>query len=148
MSSTWICRAERSRARDNFEANGLDPNRHAFEQTDAVEFLKRAKRGSFELVILDPPSFSSQAEGGAFRIDKELGVLAERAFAALAAGGSLLAVTNHKKTSQARLRALVKEAALGAGVSLRQLKDMRSPLDCPPGPDGPTPSRSVLATRG
>ena len=136
-----------ARARDNFEANGLDPNLHAFEQTDAVEFLKRAKRGSFELVILDPPSFSSQAEGGAFRIDKELGALAERAFSALAAGGSLLAVTNHKKTSQSRLRALVKEAAARAGVPLRQLKDMKSPLDCPPGPDGPTPSRSVLATR-
>jgi 23S rRNA (cytosine1962-C5)-methyltransferase len=137
-----------ARARDNFEANGIDPNLHAFEQTDAVEFLKRAKRGSFELVILDPPSFSSQAEGGAFRIDKELGVLAERALVALAPGGSLLAVTNHKKTSQSRLRALVKEAAARAGVALRQLKDLRGPLDCPPGPDGPTPSRSVLATRG
>jgi len=137
-----------ARARDNFEANGLDPHLHAFEQTDAVEFLKRAKRGSFELVILDPPSFSSQAEGGAFRVDKELGVLAERAFTALSAGGSLLVVTNHKKTSQPRLRALVKEAAARAGVELSRLKDLKSPLDCPPGPDGPLPSRSVLATRG
>lgn len=137
-----------ARARENFEANGLDPNLHAFERTDAVEFLKRAKRGSFELVILDPPSFSSQAEGGAFRVDKEFGALAEKAFAVLSAGGSLLAVTNHKKTSQSRLRALVKDAAARAGVELRRLKDMKSPLDCPPGPEGPIPSRSVLATRG
>jgi 23S rRNA (cytosine1962-C5)-methyltransferase len=136
-----------ARARDNFEANGLDPNAHAFEQTDAVEFLKRAKKASFELVILDPPSFSSQAEGGAFRVDKQLGMLAEQAFRALSPGGSLLAVTNHRKTQQSRLRALVKEAAERARTPLEKLKDIKSPLDCPSGPEGPSPSRSVLATR-
>jgi 23S rRNA (cytosine1962-C5)-methyltransferase len=136
-----------SRARDNFAANGLEPNAHAFEQTDAVEFLKRAKKESYELVILDPPSFSSQAEGGAFRVDKQLGMLAEHAFRALAPGGNLLAVTNHRKTQQSRLRSLVKEAAERARTPLEKLKDIKSPLDCPGSPDGPSPSRSVLATR-
>jgi 23S rRNA (cytosine1962-C5)-methyltransferase len=65
----------------------------------------------------------------------------------LAPGGRLLAVTNHRKTSTGRLRQLLRDAAERARVEVLQLKDLPPQLDCPDGPDGPVPSKSVLLTR-
>ena len=56
--------------------------------------------------------------------------------------------TNHRGTSQGKLRKLVRDAAGRAGRNVQQLKDIPSPLDCPPLPDGPVPSKSVLVTLG
>jgi 23S rRNA (cytosine1962-C5)-methyltransferase len=64
----------------------------------------------------------------------------------LAPGGRLLAVTNHRKTSLGALRRMLRDAAARARVDVRQLKDLPSGLDCPDGPDGPEPSKSVLVT--
>ncbi|HEV8547654.1 MAG TPA: class I SAM-dependent methyltransferase, partial [Polyangiaceae bacterium] len=59
-------------ARDNFRLNRLDPNVHAFEQADALAWAARAKstQERFELVVLDPPSFASQAGGSAWNVEK------------------------------------------------------------------------------
>jgi 23S rRNA (cytosine1962-C5)-methyltransferase len=137
------------RSRENFALNGLDASRHAFLQRDAVEWLVRARRDrqEFDLVILDPPSFASSADGLPFNVTKRYGAVAERALALLAPGGSLLAVTNHRATSAARFRRILRDAAETARVPVVQLKDLASQLDCPDGPDGPVPSKSVLLTR-
>ncbi len=136
-------------ARDNFEANGVNPAAHRFLKDDALDFLARAgRRGErYDLVVLDPPSFASSAAGAPFAVAKHYGRAAELALAVLAPGGRLLAVTNHRKTSNDRLRRLLRDAAERARVPLVQLKDLPSPLDCPDGPDGPVPSKSVLLTR-
>jgi 23S rRNA (cytosine1962-C5)-methyltransferase len=136
-------------ARDNFRENGLSPEAHAFVQADAFDWLARARRRSerFDLVVLDPPSFASSAGGAPFSVAKGYGSLAERALAVLAPGGHLLAVTNHRGTSLGRLRRTLREAAARAGISVAKLKDLASGLDCPDGPDGPVPSKSVLLTR-
>lgn len=44
----------------NFELNGLDPHEHSFYSEDVFEFLKRRhqKNDSFDLILIDPPSFS------------------------------------------------------------------------------------------
>lgn len=49
----------------NFRENGLPLQSHHFILSDSMEYLKRAqKRGiSFDVVILDPPSFGRSAEG-------------------------------------------------------------------------------------
>ncbi|MFO0571163.1 MAG: hypothetical protein U0263_36375 [Polyangiaceae bacterium] len=52
--------------------------------------------------------------------------------------GQALAVTNHRKTSQARLQKMLHEAARDAGRRVLQMKDLKSPLDCPEGPLGAT----------
>ncbi|HEX5098742.1 MAG TPA: class I SAM-dependent methyltransferase, partial [Polyangiaceae bacterium] len=135
-------------ARENFRANGLDPTKHGFEQSDALEWLVRAAKRNerFDLVVLDPPSFASDAGGTAFNVREHYGLAAERALRVLAPGGRLLAVTNHRKTSVGRLRRTLREAAERARVRVKQLKDLPSGLDCPSGPDGPSPSKSVLVT--
>ena len=66
----------------------------------------------------------------------------------LAPGGRLLAVTNHRKTSLGALRRVLRAAAARAHVSVDKLKDLPAGLDCPDGPDGPVPSKSVLVTLG
>jgi 23S rRNA (cytosine1962-C5)-methyltransferase len=136
-------------ARDNFRENGLDPARHAFLQADALDWLLRARKKDerYELIVLDPPSFASSAGGTPFSVAKRYGVVAERALALLAPGGRLLAVTNHRATSLGRLRRTLREAAGPAGISVAKLKDLPSQLDCPDGPDGAVPSKSVLVTR-
>jgi 23S rRNA (cytosine1962-C5)-methyltransferase len=136
-------------ARDNFRDNGLPTEAHAFLQADALDWLARAGRGKerFELCVLDPPSFASSAGGAPFSVSKGYGLLAERALAVLAPGGHLFAVTNHRGTSLGRLRRTLREAAARAGVNIAKLKDLAPGLDCPDGPDGPAPSKSVLLTR-
>lgn len=136
-------------ARENFAENGLALEGHAFLQADALDWLARAARKGerFELVVLDPPSFASSAGGAPFSVAKSYGVLAERALAVLAPGGTLLAVTNHRATSLGRLRRTLREAAGRVGATLTKLRDLPSGLDCPDGPDGPVPSKSVLVTR-
>jgi 23S rRNA (cytosine1962-C5)-methyltransferase len=137
-------------SRDNFRENGVDPAGHGFVPADALDWLARAaKRGErFELVVLDPPSFATKAGGGAFSVRGHYGVAAERALRVLAPGGTLLAVTNHRKTSREALRRVLHEAAKSARVSVRQLKDVKPGLDCPDGPDGPAPSKSCLLSLG
>jgi len=135
-----------ARGRENFTLNGLDPAAHSFVQTDALEWLVRAaKRGEkFGIVILDPPSFSTSGKGKTFRVaDGYQGAL-ERVFAVLEPGGRVLAVTNHRKTSPQSFRKIAHDAARAAGREISQLKDLPSPLDCPPGPSGPSPAKSVL----
>jgi 23S rRNA (cytosine1962-C5)-methyltransferase len=135
-----------ARGRENFVLNGLDPAAHAFVQTDALEWLVRAaKRGEkFAVVILDPPSFSTSGKGKTFRVaDGYQGAL-ERVFGVLEPGGRVLAVTNHRKTSPQAFRKIVHEAARSSAREITQLKDLPSPLDCPPGPAGPFPAKSVL----
>jgi len=135
-----------ARGRENFVLNGLDPAAHAFVQTDALEWLARAAKRAekFGLVILDPPSFSTSGKGKTFRVaDGYQGALA-RVFAVLEPDGRVLAVTNHRKTSLAAFRKIVHDAARAAGREISQLKDLPSPLDCPPGPAGPFPAKSVL----
>jgi 23S rRNA (cytosine1962-C5)-methyltransferase len=136
-------------ARDNFRENGVDPAAHRFLKDDALEFLARAaRRGElYDLVVLDPPSFASSAAGSPFAVSKHYGRAAELALAVLAPGGRLLAVTNHRKTPSGRLRRVLRDAAERARVPVVQLKDLPSQLDCPDGPDGPVPSKSVLLTR-
>jgi len=135
-----------ARARENFSLNGLDPTAHAFVQTDAIEWLARAgKRGeSFGLVVLDPPSFATSGKRKTFRVADDYEHALRLALGVLAPGGRILAVTNHRKTSVAAFRKLAHEAARAAGREITQLKDLPSPLDCPPGPGGPFPAKSVL----
>jgi 23S rRNA (cytosine1962-C5)-methyltransferase len=133
-------------ARENFRLNGLDPQKYEFYQADALSWMeKREKKGErFSLVVLDPPSFSSEGSGKAFNVREHYSDAAELSLRLLEPGGMLLAVTNHRKTSLERLRKTLREAAARAGRRVEQLKDAPSPLDCPPLPEGPHPSKSVF----
>ncbi len=133
--------------RENVRLNQLDLGRHEFVRADALAWMASC-RERFDLVILDPPSFATEGGGKAFSAGSDYGRAAELALRLLAPAGRLLAVTNHKKTSLGRLRRVLREAAERAERAVLQLKDLPSAFDCPPLPDGPSPSKSVLLTLG
>ena len=132
--------------RMNFELNGLDPAEHRFFKEDALKYLKKAQRRGeeYDLIVLDPPSFATVGRG-TFSVAAHYGQVVRDCFALLAPGGRLLCVTNHRKTSEARLVRIVDEVAREAGRGLRSLRALPSAPDCPPHASGPSPSKAVLA---
>ncbi|HEY3860393.1 MAG TPA: class I SAM-dependent methyltransferase [Verrucomicrobiae bacterium] len=82
--------------RRNFALNGLDPARHDFIFGDAFAWFRRlAKTGRlFDIIVLDPPTFSRSRESGIFRVDKDYGALVDAALPLLKRGGVLLASAN------------------------------------------------------
>lgn len=144
VTSVDLSKRALERGRKNFELNGLDPKGHRFFAEDAMKWLERAaRRGDrFELAIVDPPSFSSQGKG-TFSVAKRYVELVSGVLRLLGPGGTLLAVTNHKKTSPARLRAMLLEAAERAGRRVASLRSAKSPIDCPDTEFGPHPSKSA-----
>ena len=60
LSAAYLDRAE-----DNFRANELDPDLHEFIQSDVFKALDRLRRTGekFDLIVIDPPSFSHSSEG-------------------------------------------------------------------------------------
>ncbi len=148
VTSVDLSRRALRRGEENFRLNGLEPEGHAFVQEDAVRYLERCRaRGEyFDWIVLDPPSFSTSGKNKVLRVDKDYDRLAHLAVGVLARGGRLLAVTNHRGTSEASLRAAVLSAANAWGHTQLQAKNLNSAADFPPGADGPYPSKSVLLT--
>jgi 23S rRNA (cytosine1962-C5)-methyltransferase len=82
--------------RRNFLLNGLDPSGHDFIFGDAFDWFRRLakKKRLFDVVILDPPTFSRSRESGVFRAEADYGALTAAALPLLKRGGILLASTN------------------------------------------------------
>lgn len=82
--------------RRNFVLNGLDPAGHDFIFGDAFAWFRRLarKKRFFDVVVLDPPTFSRSKESGVFQAEKNYGALVAAALPLLKPGGALLASTN------------------------------------------------------
>jgi 23S rRNA (cytosine1962-C5)-methyltransferase len=82
--------------RRNFSLNGLDPAKHEFIFGDAFAWFRRLvkKKRLFDILILDPPTFSRSRESGVFQAEKNYGALVAAALPLLKPGGTLLASTN------------------------------------------------------
>jgi 23S rRNA (cytosine1962-C5)-methyltransferase len=134
--------------RTNFAANRLDPAPHEFVRGDALTFLRiAAKRGRrFDLVILDPPTFSTSRQSGTFQVERDYARLFELAVRAAAPGAALLC--SHNQRSFAR-RALASKLAAGAESACRRvvsLEPFHPPADFPgPEPENPA-ARGFWAT--
>ena len=82
--------------RRNFALNHLDPAGHEFIYGDAFDWLRRLakKQRLYDVILLDPPTFSQSKESGVFRADKDYGLLVAAALPLLRIGGVLFASTN------------------------------------------------------
>lgn len=85
-----------NRARENFLRNRLEPAGHRFVVEDTATYLRRLARRSetFDVVILDPPTFGRGGGGRVFRFEKDLGDLLRLTEAVLTPRGSVLLSTN------------------------------------------------------
>lgn len=115
--------------KENMQANGVDDSKHYFCKGDALHWLDRfARQGrAFDAIVLDPPTFSRDEKGRVWRVERDYGMLVEKAAACLAYKGWILCTTNCRKLSHAAFRAMVQAAAPAATLT---------PAPMPPDFDG------------
>jgi 23S rRNA (cytosine1962-C5)-methyltransferase len=132
---------------ENLRENRLDSPAHALVDADVFQWLKlAAKRGDrYDLVILDPPSYAT-TKTSRFSAADDYAELAASALALVAAGGRLLACTNHRGISVRKFRKRMHDAGRLAGRAMLQVKDLLPPGDFPFPIDGEPDLKSLLVT--
>jgi len=117
----------------NFVLNGLDPTQHEFIYGDTFDWLKRfAKKGrAFDVVLLDPPTFSQSKESGVFRAERDYGKLARAALPVLKPGGVLFASTNAAELPPEKFLNQISETVRGAGRKIVRQHYVPQPPDFP-----------------
>lgn len=123
----------------NFHLNSLDPTDHDFIYGDAFEWMRRlARKGrSFEVVILDPPTFSRSKQHGVFQAEKDYGALVAAALPLLVPNGVLLASTNAALFKPERFMETLATGVKAAGRTLCQQHYVPQPPDFPVSPEEP-----------
>ncbi|MCP5473947.1 MAG: bifunctional 23S rRNA (guanine(2069)-N(7))-methyltransferase RlmK/23S rRNA (guanine(2445)-N(2))-methyltransferase RlmL [Lysobacterales bacterium] len=92
LSPTYIQWAER-----NFRLNQIDSRRHRLVADDAVRWLGNC-RGQFDLIYVDPPTFSnSKRTPTVFDVQRDHAALLRDALRCLAPGGRVLFVCNLRR---------------------------------------------------
>ncbi|MDO9556114.1 MAG: bifunctional 23S rRNA (guanine(2069)-N(7))-methyltransferase RlmK/23S rRNA (guanine(2445)-N(2))-methyltransferase RlmL [Coriobacteriia bacterium] len=90
LSNTYI-----EWARANMERNSFEGVRYEYEQADCLQWLRKKRERRFDLIFLDPPSFSnSKRMSDTFDVQRDHVHLITRATDLLAPGGTLYFSTN------------------------------------------------------
>lgn len=128
-------------ARANLALNGLDGPAHRLLRRDAVEYLRTETKPRFDLIVLDPPTFSnSKKMDGTLDIQRDHAELIRRCLKLLAPDGLLLFSNNFRKFR-------LDEPALGPAL-VTEITPFTLPRDFRKGihrawlishPDGPRP---------
>jgi 23S rRNA (guanine2445-N2)-methyltransferase / 23S rRNA (guanine2069-N7)-methyltransferase len=87
-------------AQQNLVLNGLDGAQHRLQRADCLEWLEQAgaDKASFDLIFLDPPTFSnSKRMQGVLDVQRDHVGLVRRSMALLRPGGRLLFSTNFSR---------------------------------------------------
>jgi 23S rRNA (cytosine1962-C5)-methyltransferase len=107
---------------ENYRLNGLEPEESNFIYGDVFDWLDRfAKRDRrFDLMILDPPTFSRSKTSGVFRAEKDYGALLQRALRVIEPGGILLCCLNAHHVSATEFRYILQNS-LPSRADLRQM---------------------------
>ena len=117
----------------NFSLNSLDPAKHDFIFGDAFDWFKRlAKRKrQFDVILLDPPTFSRSKEHGVFQVEKNYGELVFSALPLLKSNGLLFASTNAADLKPERFLEQIHAAVAKGGRKILQEKFFPQPPDFP-----------------
>ncbi len=84
-------------AKKNLALNGFTGGKHKFVRDDCLEWLGHAK-GKFDLIFLDPPTFSnSKRMDGTFDVQRDYVHLLRQTAALLAKGGVLIFSNNNRR---------------------------------------------------
>jgi 23S rRNA (cytosine1962-C5)-methyltransferase len=129
----------------NFTRNGLDPAAHDFIFGDTFDWLRRlAKKGrAFDVIVLDPPTFSQSKEHGTFRAEKDFGKLVTAALPVLKPGGILFASTNAAEFSPEEFLADIETAVRVAKRKIVKQHYVPQPPDFPISRDEPAYLKTV-----
>lgn len=108
----------------NFALNGIDLKNHALERADVFAWLglAGAQNRSFDVIVLDPPTFSnSKRMQGVLDVQRDHPLLIRQCHALLAPRGELFFSTN--------LRSFDLDPALGQALGLREITHQSIPED-------------------
>lgn len=84
-------------AKQNLALNNINPARHRLQQRDCIEYLRKTG-DQFDLIFLDPPTFSnSKRSDNVLDIQRDHVELISNAMRLLALDGVLLFSTNHRR---------------------------------------------------
>jgi len=83
-------------AEHNLALNGLSPSRHQVIRSDVFEYLQQNSH-QFELIVIDPPSFSNSKKATDFIVQEHHGALIRASMRHLQAGGLLFFSCNLKR---------------------------------------------------
>ncbi len=85
-------------ASENLALNGFSGERHRLVRADCLAWLARPARERYDLIFLDPPTFSSSRRmRGSFEVNRDHGELIRGALRLLAPGGLVLFSTNVRR---------------------------------------------------
>jgi len=117
----------------NFELNGISPADHDFVHGDVFDWLKRfaKKNRTFDLVLLDPPTFSQSKIFGVFRAAKDMGKLIKAALPLLNPGGVFFVSSNTANWPAESFVAQVQQTILYAKRKILQQHFIPQPPDFP-----------------
>ena len=116
---------------ENFRANDLDPSQHEFVFGDVFDWLKRfAKRNQqWDLVLLDPPTFSTTKGGRRFQAERDYSALAALAMPLVARGGMLFCSTNQRTLSPEHFELAIRDAVHATGREIKAQEFETLPFD-------------------
>ncbi len=118
MSATYL-----QWARDNLRLNHLEKPSHRFIQADVTEWLKQAPEEKYDLIVLDPPTFSnSKRMDYPFDVQKDHPYLINRCLRRLQPDGVLYFSTNFRKFR-------LQHEAIWAGARIADISAQTIPPD-------------------
>ena len=129
----------------NFILNNLDPAAHDFVYGDVFDWLKRwTKRGrQFDLIILDPPTFSHSRASGPFTADKDYGKLVSLSVPLLKPNGVIFAASNASRWQPEAFLDQIHSALREPNRKITQMHYVPQPPDFPITRDEPAYLKTV-----
>ena len=117
----------------NFSLNGLEIAAHDFIYGDAFDWLRRlVKKGRvFDVILLDPPTFSRSKRGDVFRAEKDYGRLVKAALPLVKPGSVLFASTNAAAWPAEEFLGTMEKATRATGRRIVQRHYVSQPPDFP-----------------
>jgi 23S rRNA (cytosine1962-C5)-methyltransferase len=134
----------------NFLRNNLPPAQHDFIYGDTFDWLKRLskKARKFDVIVLDPPTFSQSRQHGVFQAARDYGKLVIAALAVLKSGGSLLASTNAAGLSPEKFITTLDLSISQAGRKILRKQYSPQPPDFRISPEEPAYLKTVWISVG
>lgn len=132
LKTTSVDVANRSKPKtiQQFEANRLDPSAHEIIVEDVFHYFKYAarKERTFDLVVVDPPSFA-KTKKRTFSAAKDYTKLLKETIDLTKSGGVIVASTNSSAVSVKSFKQFIKTACKEKGVGYDILEHYSLPED-------------------
>ncbi|WP_078555589.1 class I SAM-dependent rRNA methyltransferase [Bacillus alkalicellulosilyticus] len=115
---------------EQFKINGVDYEQQDIVVQDVFSYFKYAKRKklTFDLVILDPPSFA-RSKKIKFSVAKDYSNLLEEAIELLSTNGVIIASTNYSGFGMDKFKAFIKKAFENSSKTYKILEEYTLPED-------------------